>query len=431
MTDIDSTIKDIETYFDRLWPICRSITGDGLRESLQIIQDLVPLKISEVPSGTEVFDWVVPDEWNIKDAYIIRPDGIKICDFHINNLHVVNYSLPIEQEISYDELAKRLHYIEELPEAIPYYTSYYKPTWGFCISYKEFKALPKEGLYKVVIKSSLKRGSLTYGEAVLKGSSDREVLFSTYLCHPSMANNELSGPLVQAFLYKRIAALKKRKFTYRFLFAPETIGVITYLHKNGLHLKKHMIAGYILTCCGDPGIFHYKRSRRGNTVADVTALHVLKYSAAHECLDFAIGGSDERQYCSPGFDLPVGSLMRTPYQRFKEYHTSLDNKEFISFSALAETIEMYFKIVQALELNTTFKSLNPFCEPQLGKRNLYFEKGGKVTRTPSLSKRLHLLAFADSTTPLNEIADKLGMCLLEFEDVIDELTEARLIERLD
>lgn len=419
---------ELEAYFDRLWPICRSITGNGLRESLQIVNELAPLTVTEVPSGSQVFDWTVPDEWNIREAYLLGPDGKKVCDVKVNNLHVVNYSVPVSQELSYEELLPHLFYIEDMPDAIPYMTSYYKRSWGFCITYSQFLTLPKTGTYKAVIDTTLAPGSLSYGEAVLKGSSDKEVLFSTYLCHPSMANNELSGPLVQAFLYRKIAALPNRKFTYRFLFAPETVGVIAYLHQQGMHLKDKLAAGYVLTCCGDAGQFHYKRSRRNNTFADTVAQHVLKFEGVpYETLGFAIGGSDERQYCSPGFDLPVGSLMRTPYQKYKEYHTSLDNKEFISFAALEETVEMYFKIVKALELNTAFKSLNPFCEPQLGKRNLYLDKGGKVTRTPALTRRLHLLAYSDSYTPLNEIAERLNVSLLEFEDTVAELVQAGLI----
>lgn len=218
----------IELYFDKLWPICRSITGNGLRQSLNIINEICPIQITEVKTGTQVFDWTIPKEWNITDAYIIAPEGNKICDFKLNNLHVVNYSIPVNKDISYEELLKHLHYIETMPEAIPYITSYYKKTWGFCITYNEFKSLSKTGTYKVVIDSTLQDGSLTYGECVLKGETDEEILFSTYLCHPSMANNELSGPLVQAFLYQKIKALPNRKYTYRFLFAPETIGVITY-----------------------------------------------------------------------------------------------------------------------------------------------------------------------------------------------------------
>lgn len=421
----------MESYFDRLWPICRSITGDGLRESLGIISELAPLQITEVPTGTEVFDWVIPKEWNIRDAYILTPEGKKICDFKVNNLHVVNYSVPVDQEIGFDELEKRLWYIEEMPDAIPYITSYYKETWGFCLSYNEFKALTREGIYRVVIDSSLEAGSLSYGEAVLPGETEGEVLFSTYLCHPSMANNELSGPLVQAFLYRKIAALKNRKYTYRFLFAPETIGVIAYLHKNGQHLKEKLAAGYVLTCCGDDGSFVYKRSKRGNTIADRAAEHVLKFQdVPFETNPFSVGGSDERQYCSPGFNLPVGSLTRSMYQHYKEYHTSLDNKDFISFEAMEKTIETYFNFVRVLELNDLYLNTVPYCEPQMGKRGLYPSSVNPVESRELIHNRMHLLNCADGETDLITIADLKGISVLKYETEIDLFKSAGLIKKV-
>lgn len=421
----------MESYFDRLWPICRSITGDGLRSSLKILQEIIPLELTEVPTGTEVFDWVIPKEWNIRDAYILTPEGKKICDFKVNNLHVVNYSVPVDQEIGFDELEKRLWYIEEMPDAIPYITSYYKETWGFCLSYNEFKALTREGIYRVVIDSSLEAGSLSYGEAVLPGETEGEVLFSTYLCHPSMANNELSGPLVQAFLYRKIAALKNRKYTYRFLFAPETIGVIAYLHKNGQHLKEKLAAGYVLTCCGDDGSFVYKRSKRGNTIADRAAEHVLKFQdVPFETNPFSVGGSDERQYCSPGFNLPVGSLTRSMYQHYKEYHTSLDNKDFISFEAMEKTIETYFNFVRVLELNDLYLNTVPYCEPQMGKRGLYPSSVNPVESRELIHNRMHLLNCADGETDLITIADLKGISVLKYETEIDLFKSAGLIKKV-
>ncbi len=423
---------EIENYFDRLWPICRSITGNGLRESLKIINEIVPLEITEVKTGTRVFDWVVPKEWNIRAAYIVDPNGKKVCDFSLNNLHVVSYSVPVNKNITYSELLEHLHYIEELPEAIPYITSYYKETWGFCISYTQFLSLAKDGEYQVVIDSTLEDGSLTYGEAVLKGETDEEVLFSTYLCHPSMANNELSGPLVQAFLYKKIAALPKRKYTYRFLFAPETIGVISYLHRFGDHLTKHLAAGYVLTCCGDTGSFVYKRSKRGDALCDRIAEHVLKYrDAAYEVIPFSIGGSDERQYCSPGFNLPVGSLTRSMYQRYKEYHTSLDNKDFISFAAMEETIAVYFEFVKALELNDFYINALPYCEPQLGKRGLYPNLVDPFYKRESMHNRLHLLAYADGLIDLVSIAEIRKRSIFDFAEHVPLLMENKLLTIAD
>jgi aminopeptidase-like protein len=429
-TSTPSLATEMEYYFDRLWPICRSITGNGLRESLDIINEIVPLKITEVPSGAKVFDWTVPKEWNIIDAYILTPEGKKICDFKINNLHLVNYSVPVNVEISYKELLPHLFYIEELPDAIPYITTYYKETWGFCLSYTEFLVLPKEGQYKIVIDSSLKAGSLSYGECVLPGHSEKEVLFSTYLCHPSMANNELSGPLVQAFLYQKIAALEHRKYTYRFLFAPETIGVIAFLHEKGAHLKTHLDAGFVLTCCGDDADFVYKRSKKSDTLADRVAAHVLKYQATpFEVIPFSVGGSDERQYCSPGFNLPVGSLTRSMYQRYKEYHTSLDNKSFISFAAMERTCDVYFKIVEALEINDTYVSTVPFCEPQLGKRNLYPSSATPLQNREVIHNRMHLLSYADGEHDLLDIANLRGRSIQNFSKDVVDLVKEGLLQR--
>lgn len=419
---------DIQHYFHRLWPICRSITGNGLRESLNILKEIVPLEITEVPTGTQVFDWTVPKEWNIKDAYILTPEGRKIADFSKNNLHVVNYSTPINVEISYDELAAHIHNIPEMPDAIPYITTYYKENWGFCLSHNEWKQQPRDGKFKVVIDSELKEGSLTYGECVLKGESEKEILFSTYVCHPSMANNELSGPLAAAFLYKKIAALPGRKFTYRFLFAPETIGVIAFLAKQGDALKKNMHAGYVLTCCGDAGNFTYKRSKKGNSVADEAAVHLLQFSGKqHRVIDFAVGGSDERQYCSAGFNLPVGSLMRTPYQRYKEYHTSLDNENFISFEALTETVDTYFELAQLLELNDFYKNKIAFCEPQLGKRGLYPDSVDPLFNREELHRLLHFLSYADGELDLLQIASKRNESALLYKTIIAKCITSGLI----
>lgn len=421
--------KELEIYFDKLWPICRSITGKGLRDSFEILQELIPLTLTEVPTGKEVFDWTIPKEWNINEAFIICPDGKKIADFNVSNLHVVNYSVPVNQEISFEELKKHLHYMEDMPEAIPYITSYYKETWGFCITYNEFIKLPTNGTYKVVINSTLENGSLTYGEYVLKGDTDEEVLFSTYLCHPSMANNELSGPLVQAFLYQKIAALRKRKYTYRFLFAPETIGVIAFLCKTGMYLKENLKAGYVLTCCGDDGNFVYKQSKQINSLSDIVASHVLKHqSVPYKVIPFSVGGSDERQYCSPGFNLPVGSLTRSMYQHYKEYHTSLDNKSFISFEAMVKTIDVYFQFVKALELNAYYVNTIPYGEPQLGKRGLYPSSVNPTETRNAIHNRMHLLTYADGNYSLLEIAELKNISIFELEEHIFPLMQAGILE---
>jgi aminopeptidase-like protein len=424
------TEKELEKYFDRLWPICRSITGDGLRESFRILQEVIPLKLEEIPTGKKVFDWNIPKEWNIRAAYIITPGGKKICRFDVNNLHILNYSIPQDREIFWQELEPHLYYRKDMPEAIPYVTSYYKENWGFCLTYNEFKSLPKKGKYKVYIDSELKKGSLTYGQLVLKGRSHKEILFSSYLCHPSMANNELSGPLAIASLYQKIKAFPNRKYTYRFVIAPETIGIIAFLSKYGAQLKKNVEAGYVLTCCADKGDITFKRSKKHDTLAEKAAIHVLNYSGhKYHVNDFAIGGSDERQYCSPGFDLPVGSFMRTPYHQFKEYHTSLDNKKFISFDKLAHTVSVCFDVVQTLEENCITVNNAPFCEPQLSKRNLYPTTGGTFPDVELPRKILHVLAFSDGKTDLIDIADKRKVSLLSLKEAIEKLVAAGLITR--
>jgi aminopeptidase-like protein len=420
--------KKIEQYFDRLFPICRSLTGDGVRETLRILQEVLPLEIHEVRSGTKAFDWTVPKEWNIKGAYIKEVGGKVICDFADNNLHVVSYSTPVNEVMDYDTLVKKLHYLEELPDAIPYFTSYYKEDWGFCMSYNAFKELDKTKRYEVVIDSSLTEGSMTYGEVVLKGETEKEVLFSTYICHPSMANNELSGVLVNAFLYGLIAQLPKRKYTYRFVFVPETIGSIYYLSKHGEHFRNNLIAGLILTCIGDRWALSYKHSRRGNALVDKIMKHVMFHDGmAHELYDFTPLGSDERQYCSPGFNLPVGVLCRSMFHTYKQYHTSLDNKSIISFDVMVETLETLVKLVKAIELNDHYINTQPFCEPQMGKRGLYHSVGGMRTPPDMITKYMTILNYCDGEHDLVDIAEKLKLNVLELEESVQRLLESGLL----
>ncbi len=422
--------EDLETYFDKLWPICRSITGDGLRQTLEILREVIPLELHEVPTGTEVFDWTVPKEWNIREAYIIDPNGRRICDFKVNNLHVVNYSVPINKVVSLEELKQHLHTLPHLPEAIPYVTSYYKENWGFCIDYNNYQNL-QIGEYQVYIDSELKQGSMTYGDLILPGESKKEVLFSTYVCHPSMANNELSGPLALAFLYHKIASLSQRKYTYRFVFIPETIGAICYLHKHGEYMKNHTEAGFVLTCCGDAGPYHYKRSRRGSSASDKAAEHYLKFSAPNSIVrNFRPDGSDERQYCSPGFNLPIGSLMRTPYYEYPYYHTSLDNKSFIDFDALWESVASYFHIIQLIELNDYYRNTLMYGEPQLGKRGLYPSSLTHESPRDFLDRMLFLLNFCDGSNDLLDIAEKYGADMLSFKKPLEALMEKGLLEKV-
>lgn len=420
---------DIENYFDRLWPICRSITGEGLRESFKILQEIIPLELTEVPSGTEVFDWTVPDEWSIRDAYIVTPDGKKIADFKVNNLHVVNYSEPVDSELSFEELEPHLHYKKELPDAVPYITSYYKKTWGFCISYEQFKQLPREGTYRVMIDSELKPGSLTYGDLLLPGETDEEILFSSYLCHPSMANNELSGPLTLAFLYREIAKIPNRKYSYRFVIAPETIGTICFLNRYKDLLIENVMAGYVFTCCGDGGQICFKEARDEESITNRMTDHLLRHrKEEYNAVPFDPVGSDERQYNSPGFNLPVGVLMRTPFSEFKEYHTSADNKDLMDFENMAELIEFCKQLVKAYELNSSYENQIKYCEPFLGKRNLYEELSTKMSHSERIKMRLRLLNYLDGTRDLLEICERYDYSILDTEHEVKQLLEHGLIK---
>jgi aminopeptidase-like protein len=418
----------IEKYFDLLWPLNRSLTGENNRKSLKILQELIPVEIHEVPSGKKVFDWTVPKEWNVGRAYIITPDGKKIVDAAENNLHLVSYSIPVNAKFTFQELLPHLHYIEDMPDAIPYRTSYYKPDWGFCLTYNKFKDMPRDGLYEVIIDSELKEGFLTYGDCVLKGETEEEVLFSTYICHPSMANNELSGMLVTAFLYDKINSLSQKKYTYRFAFIPETIGSINYLSEHGEWLKQKLKGGYIISCVGDKGTFTYKKSRRGDSLADKTALHTLQYSGkTFKAVDFSPLGSDERQYCSPGFNLPVGVISRSMFHQYKEYHTSLDNKDFVCFKSMEESVEMIFDFVKAFELNGYYENLNPYCEPQLGQRGLYNIPGGAKQHPRELLRTLCVLNYSDTKHDLIDIAEKNNEAVFNYQKTIQDLKSVNLI----
>lgn len=355
------TERELERWFDRLWPICRSLTGNGFRQSLDILSEIVPYDRFETPTGAKVFDWTIPSEWNIEAGWIEDEHGARIVDFADNNLHVLGYSTPTDRWLTLDELQSHLHSLPDQPDAIPYLTSYYKERWGFCLTDRRRQAL-KPGRYRAVIRSTLDKGSLTIGHAIVPASgydSGKEVLLSTYLCHPSMANNELSGPLVMSYLAHTLQRISKRRFSYRCVVVPETIGAIAYLARFGDTMKARTIAGYVVTCCGDDRTITYKKSRRGDSLTDRVTLHELaRYAKPYQVVDFFPSGSDERQYCSPGFDLPVGSLMRSMYGRYPEYHTSLDNKSFISFSAMRESIALYLRMILAMEANRTYRTAN-------------------------------------------------------------------------
>ena len=411
--DKSELAAEMAEYFDRLWPLLRSITGNGVRQTHDILGEIVPLTRIEIPSGTKTFDWNVPREWLVRTAYAIDPNGNRILDIDENTLHLLGYSTPFRGRVSLDTLNEHLHSLPDQPDAIPYVTSYYHERWGFCLSQRQRDALP-EGDYDVVIDTELIDGSMTLSEAILPGDSAEEVLFSTYTCHPSLANNELSGPLVTAFLYRLLAAVPRRRYTYRFVFLAETIGTIGYLSQHGAHLKNNLRAGYVVCCVGTDAPFTYKRSRQGNSLADRAAIWTARQSYGDDLnvLDFdPADGSDERQYCSPGFDLPVGSLMRTVYGTYPEYHTSLDNRDFISFDAMAESVLAYYEICRSLELNGRFKNLIDECEPQLGKRGLYPTIGGGAEIAKQVGSMLWLLNYSDGHHDLLEIAEKSGLAL--------------------
>jgi aminopeptidase-like protein len=423
------SISEIELLFDRLWPILRSITGAGVRETLATLSDVVPLERIEVPSGTRVFDWTVPAEWVAREAYAIAPTGERILDMRENNLHLLNYSAPFRGTLTRAQFDEHLHSLPDQPEAIPYVTSYYERRWGFCVSQRQRDALP-EGNYEVVVDTEHVPGSLSIGEAVLPGAEQREVLISTYTCHPSLANNELSGPLVAAFLHRRLARWPARQLTYRFVFAPETIGAIAYLSLRGEHLRKHLMAGYVVTCAGTEDRFTLKRSRRGDTPADRAALHVLRsLSEEPRVLDFFPTGSDERQYCSPGFDLPVASVMRSMYGAYPEYHTSLDNRDLISFTALRGSVDLYERILKVLDANRRYVSRVSMCEPQLSRRGLYGTLGTRESTTFSTAL-LWLLNLADGRHDLIEMSERSGIALEELAAAGRACHDAGLVDEL-
>ncbi|MEE4195731.1 MAG: DUF4910 domain-containing protein [Anaerolineae bacterium] len=406
----------------RLFPICRSITGSGFRESLNILKEHLPgLVIHEVPTGTKCFDWTVPKEWNIRDAYLIDPNGEKRCDFQQHNLHVMGYSTPVDEVVTLDELQKHLYSLPDQPNAIPYITSYYKERWGFCITEEERQTLP-EGEYHVVIDSQLEDGHLTYGELVLPGESEKEIFLSTYLCHPSMANNELSGPVVATFLVKWLMSLPQRKYTIRLVIIPETIGSITYLSRNLAHLQQHVIAGFNLTCVGDDRAYSYLPSRAGNTLADQAALHVLQHLHPDFIrYEYADRGSDERQYCSPGVDLPLCLIMRTKFQSYPEYHTSLDDLSLVTPEGLYGTYEVLQQVITCIE-NAQVLRTTVLCEPQLGKRGLYPTISTKQSAA-IVRDMMNIIAYSDGTRNSIALAEKIGVYLPDVLPTIQHLLE--------
>lgn len=420
---------EIAQYFDRLWPLMRSITGDGVRKTHEIIREICPLNTIEIPSGTQVFDWTVPKEWVVREAYVNSPNGERIVDVRDNTLHLMNYSVPFRGKISLTELSEHLYSLPDLPEAIPYVTSYYAPSWGFCMQ-QQLRDQLEEGEYEVVIDSDHVNGAMTLSEAVLPGDTSDEVLISTYTCHPSMANNELSGPLVASFLCRRVASMPRRRLTYRFVFVPETIGSIAYLKLHGEHLKKHLVAGYVVSCVGDAAPFTYKKSRLSTALADRAAeLTLTTFSGdSLRVLEFWPGGSDERQYCAPGFNLPVGVIARSIYGSYREYHTSLDNRDFCSFEKLVESVDAYYAVLSLLERNVTYERLMPYGEPHLTKYGLHSTVGASREKKPFHNALQWFLNLADGDHDLLSIAERSRVDFWLLAEVAQQCLTAGLVQ---
>ena len=415
----------IHGFASELFPICRSITGTGIRETLARVGKRIPLKLFEVASGTAVFDWTIPKEWNIRKAFIKDPGGRQIVDLNDSTLHVLNYSTPVHRKMPLGELRRHLFTLPDHPDWIPYRTSYYKETWGFCLPHRQFLELA-EGDYEVLIDSTLEDGHLTYGECYLPGEVEDEVLISVHACHPSLANDNLSGITVATFL---AALLQQRKlrYSYRFLFIPGTIGAITWLARNREQAKR-IRHGLVLTCIGDAGGFHYKKSRQGAAEVDRAAAHVLRHCGeASKVLDFSPYGYDERQYCSPGFNLAVGCLMRSVWGTFPEYHTSADNLDFIKPLQLMRSLRVCADIVDVLEHNRTYVNLQPFCEPQLGKRGLYRTTGGDGPGDEMMA-RLWVLNLSDGKQSLLDIAERSGIAFQTIRQAAEALQVGSLLE---
>lgn len=409
-----------------LYPICRSITGNGLRATLRILGEHIPLEIHDVPTGTAVFDWTIPKEWNITDAYVKNPKGEKVIDFHKSNLHVVSYSVPVKAKMPLEELKKHLFTLPDFPDWIPYRTSYYKESWGFCLSHNEFLRL-EDGEYEVLIDSSLEPGHLSYGEYYLRGERADEVLLSCHTCHPSLCNDNLSGVALVTALAKCLSRLSLR-YSYRFLFIPGTLGSITWLCRNQGQIDriKH---GLVLVDVGDAGKFTYKRSRRGNAEVDQAVVNVLKHSAKeYDVRDFDPYGHDERQYCSPGINLPVGCFSRTPHGEFPEYHTSADNLNFVHPECLADSFVQCLSVLRLLDNNRKYVNLNPMCEPQLGKRGLYRMTGGAKDGGVEELPLLWVLNLSDGEHSLLDISNRSGLSFDILKEAADVLLRHGLLK---
>ena len=414
-----------------MWKYNRSITGEGVLKTLEQLKKICPLlKIKKVPSGTKAFDWKVPLEWKVNGAYVIDPKGKKILDFSKNNLHLVGYSVPTSKTLNFKDFNKKLYSLPKQPTAIPYITTYYNKDWGFCISHNERKKL-KKGSYKIKIDTKLFRGNLNYGEIIIKGKSKKEIFLSTYICHPSMANNELSGPTLTIYLAKWLQSKKNLNYTYRIIFIPETIGSIAYLSKNLKYMKKNTYAGFNITCVGDSRTYSYLPSRNGNTISDLIAKHVLKWTYKNfKYYSWNERGSDERQYCAPGIDLPIATIMRSKYGCYPEYHTSLDKLgTVVTTKGLGGSYEVFTKVLNAIEKNF-YPKYKILGEPHLSKRNLYPTLSSKENYNNQNTKLLmNLLTYSDGTKSLLEIADICDVPIWDLYLLSEILIKLKLIKK--
>jgi aminopeptidase-like protein len=424
VSDIDG--QAMMAIAEELFPICRSITGNGVRQTLTILQRYIPLEVHEVPSGTPVLDWTVPREWNVRGAYIANQDGTRIIDFATNNLHVVQYSQAIDAVMPLVELGSHLYTLPDQPDWVPYRTSYYAENWGFCITHRQLSSLA-DGLYHVVIDADLKPGHLSYGELLIPGESKDTVLFSCHICHPSLANDNLSGIAVATMLARHVRALRPR-YSYRFLFIPGTIGSLTWLACNEDKVRC-ITHGLVLSCLGDAGGITYKQSRRGDAAIDRIVAHVLRHDdVPHRIKPFVPYGYDERQYCSPGFDLPVGCLMRTPNGEYPEYHSSGDNLSLLRAESLAHSLAILRRIVTVIEGEAVYWSRNPKGEPQLGRRGLYASMGGQRSAGYDQMALLWVLNLADGHHSLLDMAERAGLPFATIHAAANALVSAELLE---
>ena len=423
--DLAAQGKQMYELASELFPVCRSITGEGLRATLRTIQKSIPISLHEIPTGTAVLDWSVPQEWNIREAYIADLSGRRVVDFKSNNLHVLNYSIPVKKRISLTELKAHLHSLPDKPDLIPYRTSYYNPTWGFCLSHNQLESMT-DPEYDVCIDSTLTDGHLTYGEYLLAGESTDEILISCHCCHPSLANDNLSGIALSTALAKALGSARRR-LSYRFIFAPGTIGAITWLSQNETAVPR-IKGGLVVACVGDSGDFNYKQSRQGTSELDCAVEYALSQSGRpFKVRPFSPYGYDERQYCSPGYNLAVGSLTRTYHGQYPQYHTSADNLNFIPTTALADSLRMYLEVIEVLEHNLTYENQNPKGEPQLGRRGLYRALGGLPDAGAQEMALLWVLNLADTKHTLLEIAQQSGLPFATIARAAERLEEFGLL----